>query len=604
MDAERFGALKQQVRDSGAPARTVLSSASATGSRFFDVTIAPRHDAEGRAIGIVTAAWDISAQKRRENEEHLLAEAGRVLVAAGPDVEALLTEIAHLVVGSIADWCTVDLVHPGGLRRLRVIHKDPARAATCAGLERYPVHQRNNLVADVVRSRETLLVSELTPAALESLAQSPEHLALLRELDPRSFIVAPLVARGQAVGTLSFGSSGAGRRYGAEDVHQAERLATLVALAVDNARLHADVERAVLARDEVLGVVAHDLRNPLGAIRLATQTLAHQLSEQGAERGHRSVELIRRSVQRANRLIDDLLDVTRMDAGELHVTCQHCPARLLVYDAVESQQLLAAAATIELSFDVAPDLPAVWADRDRCLQVLENLIGNAIKFTPPGGRIVVTAVPAGGEVRFSVADSGPGIAAEHRTRVFDRFWQAEHAKRRGVGLGLQICKGIVAAHGGRIWVESTPGGGATFQFTLPISVATSNAPPRMPAPQAPVPAAGSQRSILVVEDEDAARVALAELLRDLGYQVLVASTPAEALQLSGAREGAVDLLLTDLRLPQMQGDQLAARLRAARPRLKVIFMSGDAGASPAGDAFVPKPIDFDALGDAIARVLA
>jgi two-component system cell cycle sensor histidine kinase/response regulator CckA len=188
--------------------------------------------------------------------------------------------------------------------------------------------------------------------------------------------------------------------------------------------------------------------------------------------------------------------------------------------------------------------------------------------------------------------------------VFDRFWQAEHAKRRGVGLGLQICKGIVAAHGGRIWVESTPGGGATFQFTLPISVATSNAPPRMPAPQAPVPAAGSQRSILVVEDEDAARVALAELLRDLGYQVLVASTPAEALQLSGAREGAVDLLLTDLRLPQMQGDQLAARLRAARPRLKVIFMSGDAGASPAGDAFVPKPIDFDALGDAIARVVA
>ncbi len=226
-------------------------------------------------------------------------------------------------------------------------------------------------------------------------------------------------------------------------------------------------QRATQARDEMLGIVAHDLRNPLTAINLAAQVLERQLSEEGAERGMKSVQTIRRCLRRANRLIEDLLDVMRVEAGKLSIERARLSAEQLVFDAVEEQQLLAASASLELRLDVERPLPEVWADRDRLLQVLENLISNAIKFTSPGGRITVGAGPGHGEVRFWVADTGPGIATEDLPHVFDRFWQAKRAQRSGAGLGLMICKGIVDAHGGRIWVETTPGRGATFYFTMP-----------------------------------------------------------------------------------------------------------------------------------------
>ena len=222
-------------------------------------------------------------------------------------------------------------------------------------------------------------------------------------------------------------------------------------------------QQAIRTRDEILGIVAHDLRSPLGAILMQ----ASLLQRRGAE-----VDLgkaIERSARRMNRLIEDLLDVTRIEAGYFAIDRTHVAVLALIADAVEGQRAAATSASLELQVDAAKDLPDVWADRDRVLQIFENLIGNAIKFTADGGRITIGAIPRPGAVLFSVADTGRGIAEAELPHLFDRFWQAEKAGRRGVGLGLPIVKGIVQSHGGHIWVESTLGRGCTFFFTLPTA---------------------------------------------------------------------------------------------------------------------------------------
>jgi signal transduction histidine kinase len=179
------------------------------------------------------------------------------------------------------------------------------------------------------------------------------------------------------------------------------------------------------------------------------------------------VQVIERAAKRMNRLIQDLLDVAVMEAGQLTIEPARLAARELTVGAVDTQRPLASSSSLELRVDVDRDLPDIWGDRDRLLQVFENLIGNAIKFTTAGGCITIGAVSRDHEVHFRVADTGSGIAPENLPHVFDRFWQATSTNRQGAGLGLPITKGIVEAHGGRIWVESTPSLGTTFSFTIP-----------------------------------------------------------------------------------------------------------------------------------------
>jgi signal transduction histidine kinase len=170
------------------------------------------------------------------------------------------------------------------------------------------------------------------------------------------------------------------------------------------------------------------------------------------------------------RIIEDLLDVTRMEAGGLTIEHSRLSAAQVATDAVDAQRGLASSRSLELRLELPPELPDIRADRDRLLQVFENLIANAIKFTPAGGRITVGATRQEADVLFWVRDTGPGIAVEDQPHLFDRFWQARSTTGRGgAGLGLPIVKGIVEAHGGRVSVESAPGSGSAFLFTIPIA---------------------------------------------------------------------------------------------------------------------------------------
>ena len=359
----------------------------------------------------------------------------------------------------------------GRLSRLKVASADPEQAALCAVLEQMPPDRDlPHLMRSVIESKRPVVVEQVTSKYIESLGQEPEHLHALLATGLTSFVAVPLLMRGQPLGALFLGSSTPSRVFRQGDLRWAEALADRAAMAIENARLYRSSVHATQLRDQVMSVVAHDLRNPLSTILMQTSALRRQGPEP-ERRSQEPVEVTRRAAKRMNRLIQDLLDVALMEAGQLTIERARLSAGGLIAEAVDMQRPLASSSSLELRVEVDPDVAEVWGDRNRLLQVFENLIGNAIKFTQAGGRITVGATSRDDEVVFWVADTGSGISSENLPRVFDRFWQATRTERRGGGLGLPIAKGIVEAHGGRIWVESTVGSGTTFFFTIPRPVA-------------------------------------------------------------------------------------------------------------------------------------
>jgi PAS domain S-box-containing protein len=465
---KRFAEGPDQARRMGARSASIRGVRK-NGDEFpADATIS-RLVVGGQQL-LVVALRDITEQKRLEDEQRLLADIGTILVEAGTDAARLLTDVATAVVRDMADWCAVDVVHGREVERLRIVHNDPAQNAVCDALVRHRLERPGSrALTEALASQRPMLVADVTPAYLASVADGPEHLALVQALGTRSAMIVPLIARGQTLGSLSFGSARRGRHYDERDVAQAERLASRLALAVDNALLHEALERAIRARDDVLGIVAHDLRNPLNAIVLNAQSMGRRGQPERRDQG--AVLAIRNAAKRMNTLIQDLLEVARLEGGQkLSIARGAVPTEALLAEAVERQGAALSEYSRTLVVDAAAAPATVDADRARLLQILDNLLGNAIKFSRE--HIALSVSVANGETVFSVADDGHGVPSEILPRLFDRFWQANRADGRGAGLGLWIVKQIAEAHGGRLWVESELDQGTTFYFTL-----SSAAPP-------------------------------------------------------------------------------------------------------------------------------
>jgi signal transduction histidine kinase len=258
--------------------------------------------------------------------------------------------------------------------------------------------------------------------------------------------------------------------YGAEELAIAQELAHRAAVALESAQSYHDAHAATLARDEMLAVVAHDLRNPLNTIYMGSSLALDLTADQPNTPGRRQFEIIQRTAEHMNRLIQDLLDATRLQSGQLALEVMPTPPKTIVDEAMLMLLPLATHAGIALQTDIAEGLTPIPADRMRLLQVLSNLVGNALKFTPRGGSVTLSVTQGEAGTCFRVTDTGPGIAADLLPHIFGRFWQARRTDRRGLGLGLAIAKGIVEAHGGSISVESRLGEGSSFLFTVPISV--------------------------------------------------------------------------------------------------------------------------------------
>ncbi|HEX6627933.1 MAG TPA: GAF domain-containing sensor histidine kinase [Gemmatimonadaceae bacterium] len=291
--------------------------------------------------------------------------------------------------------------------------------------------------------------------------------------DVEAHLALPLVHGGEVVGGLAFDFAICPAIQATDELFTS-LLAQATADALQRARSY-DQEREARrtaellskAREDVLGVVAHDLRNPLNLVSMTTQLLLEP--DLTPERRKSTFEINARAVQRMNRLIGDLLDVVRMEAGHLSLNVGATEVTRVLDETMESFQQRAAEQGISLVLSPEPPHVVVQADEERVLQLIDNLVGNALKFTPSGGQVSIGAITDDNELRVTVADTGPGIPEEQRARLFDRFWQARGADRRGLGLGLPIAKGIAEAHGGRLWVESTVGSGTTFLFALPLA---------------------------------------------------------------------------------------------------------------------------------------
>ena len=414
---------------------------------------------------VTSSSWMRPAGRWR-----FLADASSLLDSS-LDYEQTLASTARLAVPEVADYCVVVLVaDDGAVRWAHSYHRDPKQQALLDDLRASPMlgYTAQHPAAVAMRTGEPQLVP-LVGNRLGEWWRAPS-LGVVEALSPTSCIAVPLVARERTLGALVFAlTSESGRRYGPPDLELARDVARRAASAIDHALLYQAAERAARARDDLMAVVAHDLKNPLNTIRLSLQRLLEDvIPEDPSHRTEREgLGAIVRATERMHRLIRDLLDLARADGGRLLVRPAPVEAEDLVQDAVDAHASLAAAKGITLRPAMDPPSVRVPADRERIAQVFSNLIDNALKFAPRGGRVTVGASRESESVRFTVEDTGPGISAEDRSHVFDRFWQAGNARRRGTGLGLSIARAIVEAHGGAIGVESSPGQGSLFHFSLP-----------------------------------------------------------------------------------------------------------------------------------------
>jgi signal transduction histidine kinase len=392
------------------------------------------------------------------------------VLSSSLDVDETLEAIGQLAVPSLAEMVMVDVVEDGAVRRVAASHVDERMRALFEQARQYPprIGDRGPQ-SQVMLSGRSLLLRDIDSEWYGSLDRGPDHARLVRELAPSSLIVAPLRSRGEVLGTLSFVRTAARPGFDEADLELAEELALRAALAVENARLYDAARRATRARDDMLGVVSHDLRNPIHTVFMSASFLLDLLPPDGRKVEHTQLAIIRRAAERANRLIQDLLDITHIESGRLSLAREEHSAASVAHEALEQAAMLAAERGIELARGEMDRGARVFADRDRVVQALGNLIGNALKFTPEGGRVTVSVRGEGDRVCISVADTGPGIAPEQVPHLFDRFWQANRKDRRGVGLGLSIVKGIADAHGGEVRVDTAPGAGTTFTLVLPTA---------------------------------------------------------------------------------------------------------------------------------------
>ena len=434
-----------------------------------DITERKRAEEEARARDVAVAASEAQLAERKRTEEaaSFLAEASKVL-AGSLDYLATLSQVAGLAVPRLADWCVIELVGDDGCLRPQVACANPEQGDWAASWRDASCAREEGLCMRVLRSGQAEVLNDVSDEELVAAACNPEQLAALRRIAPRSILAVPLRTPAESLGVLTLISAESRRRYEQADLALAEEVGRRAALAISNAGHYEAAQRAIHAREEILALVSHDLRNSLGVIRLSAEVISGlPLSGAAGDRQADKVGRIQRAVRQMETLIRDLLDAAAIEAGRLAVEPALLEVPLLVDEAVQLMQPVAFEKSLRLEAHLDGELPPILADRGRLLQVFSNLVGNAIKFTVAGGDIRIGARATADELLFDVDDTGPGIAEEALPHVFDRYWQASHARRSGAGLGLYIVKGIVEAHGGRVWVESRLGVGSTFRFSVP-----------------------------------------------------------------------------------------------------------------------------------------
>jgi PAS domain S-box-containing protein len=426
-------------------------------------------DENDRPLRMIGTELDITDRKRFEINQTFLSEVG-ALLGSSLEYEQTLDTIAQLAVRDLADLCIIDVVEESGtVARLKVKGREPSSSPLCDLLMRVPLEKNRPLWFEMLAgTHRPVFVEHFTPEMIERVFREDSDLQVVRASGVQSALAIPLVRNRRLVGAIILISCSASRIYGPEDLYLAEELARRAESSIENARLYFEAQRAIRAREDILAVVSHDLKNPVTVITLVARVLRDSGELETAEITELA-EKIQRAVDKMLQLISNLLDFSKIESGTFSIDRHVEALQHIIPPVIDGMKTLAEAKQQTIECHIEANLPEVAADRHRIGQVVSNLLSNAIKFTRQGGRIIVSAQKRDDTIVVSVSDEGPGIPGEHLSKVFDRFWQAEKARPLGSGLGLSIAKGIVEAHGGTIWADSQLGKGSAFFFTLPLA---------------------------------------------------------------------------------------------------------------------------------------
>ena len=425
---------------------------------------------------VVTAFQDITSLKRSEARLQFLSEASAIL-GESIDYHQTLRRIAEIAVPDLADWCVVDVLEwTRGISRVAVAHTDPGRVAAAEELsQRWPSDPSSRgAVYEMIQRRSPLLIERVTPDVLRAGAQDDEHLAALESIGMRSVLVVPLEARGEVLGAISMVQSQSGRAFGRADLEVAAELGRRAGAAIDVAHLVWETHENARLRDEFIAVASHDMRTPLAAIRGYAQLATRHLDR--AEKP--DPELLQRwlgevdaSVDRLTHLVSELLDATLVRADQsVPLNLAEVKLSAVAGEVLERHRQMTDRHSLVL--ETADDEPTGLWDAARLARVLDNIVGNAIKFSPDGGDVVVRIGREGARAFVAVSDRGIGIPASEREKIFNPMYRGGNAENvAGTGLGLAGSRRLVELMGGTIAVESRIGQGSTFTVWLPLATA-------------------------------------------------------------------------------------------------------------------------------------
>ena len=535
----------------------------------------------GRALGnlasaaMTTAELYESQRRHRQDAERANRQAEFLAAASAAlggslDYERTLAAVADLAVPHVADWCVIDIVEEDrSTKRLAVAHVDPAKVAIArALLERYPENPESPYnFRQVIRTGTPIMLEHISDALLTASARDADHLRLLRELGPSSFMSVPLVAQHSTIGVITFIAAESQRHYTAADLRFAEDVAARAALAVDKSRAYKQANDANRLKDEFLATLSHELRTPLNAI-LGYARIVRSGALTG-DKHARALETIERNATSLTQIVEDVLDVSRIVTGRLRLNVQPVELPALVTDAVQTILPAADAKGVRIEPVLDSSGAYVSGDAERLLQVVWNLLSNAVKFTPRGGRVQVRLERIDSHVEIIVSDTGIGISADFLPHMFAAFRQADSTftrERGGLGLGLAIAKRLVEMHGGTIEATSEGlGKGSTFRVRLPLLVVQGRQQPdrqRRPfgARDATEPMAELNGvAVLVVDDDPDALSLLRDILERAGARVTTSDSATAALE--AIECSTPDALVADIGMPHFDGFALIGRIR-------------------------------------------
>jgi PAS domain S-box-containing protein len=521
------------------------------------------HDEAGAPLYMVGVSVDITRRKRTEQDLKFLAKAS-VELAGLIDPQSTLDRLAYLAVPSFADWCAIDLLEDGVLRRVAVAHVDPRKVQLARTLhQRFPPDPNAMHGAwQVIRTGRPQFFRELDPESLRTTIKDPARIDALKEIGVRSYIGVPLTTHGKTMGVVTFVGAESGRLYEQSDLELAEDLARRAAVAMENASLYRALRDSDQAKDIFLATLAHELRNPLAAIVNGLGILS--LAAGDSERVEQYTRLMERQSQHLTRLVDDLMDISRITTGKIELKKEAGSLADILSNAIETSRQDIEARHHQLSVTLTGESTPIVADPVRLAQVFSNLLTNAAKYTHPGGRIDVSLESTADEYTVRVKDTGIGIRRDMLTNVFKIFTQVSHPLERsqgGLGIGLSLVEGLVTLHGGRVAAFSEgEGKGSEFVIHLPRlreEAERIEAAAKAAATQHAEQVTG--RRILVVDDNVDAALTVAEILRMLGSNVEVVHDGLAAVE--AAAETKPEIVLLDIGLPGIDGYEAARRIR-------------------------------------------